>query len=114
MSGNLYAAHNQWMNRPPDERFSDLDTLLAFTEGLGTASEERVRDLADVHVDTSEQFGIAVNGHGEPGLLTNWAFNQLCTSVGAPAKYLRSSPPHTMVECSRCGLASPSASILLF
>lgn len=104
MTQNLYDAHRQWHTRPPDERFADLDSLQAFTSRLKAASQERVTELVDLHLDVTDRLGIALNGHEEPALLTNWSFNQLCTSIGAPARYLRTLPPHTVIECMRWGL----------
>lgn len=104
MSSNLYDAHRQWCIRPPDERFHDLDSLQIFTQRLKDASEEKVRGLPEVHLDVTGHSGIALNGSEEPAILTNWSFNQLCTAVGAPAKYLRTLPPETVIECLRHSL----------
>ncbi len=104
MSHNLYDAHRQWCTRPPDERFADLDSLLGYTSRLKTSSQERVTELVDLHIDVTDRLGLALNGTEEPALLTNWSFNQLCTAIGAPAKYLRSLPPRVVIECMRWGL----------
>ena len=104
MTRNLYDAHRQWLTRPPDERFADLDSLAAHTQRLKSVSQESIRHLGDIHPDVTEGLGIAVNGSEEPALLTNWSFNQLCTVIGAPAKYLRTLPPHTATDCLRHGL----------
>lgn len=104
MTHNLYDAHRQWCTRPPDERFADLDSLLAYTSRLKASSQERVTELVDLHIDVTDRLGLALNGTEEPALLTNWSFNQLCTAIGAPAKYLRSLPPRVVIECMRWGL----------
>ncbi len=104
MSQNLHDAHRQWCSRPPDERFADLDSLLAHTSKLKTSAHERVAELVDLHIDVTDRLGLVLNGSEEPALLTNWSFNQLCTAIGAPAKYLRSLPPRVVIECMRWGL----------
>ncbi|MDX9859243.1 MAG: hypothetical protein RBT76_15775 [candidate division Zixibacteria bacterium] len=104
MTHNLYDAHRQWCTRPPDERFADLDSLREYTSRLKAASHERVTELIDLHIDVTDRLGLALNGTEEPALLTNWSFNQLCTAIGAPAKYLRSLPPRVVIECMRWGL----------
>ncbi len=113
MSHNLYDAQRQWFSRPPDDRFADLDSLLAYTQRLKSASRESVRNLCDVHVDVTPRLGIALNGEESPALTTNWSFNQLCTALGAPAKYLRSLPPHVVVECLQFGLGGRDAEVKL-
>jgi hypothetical protein len=109
MTQNLYDAHRQWHTRPPDERFADLDSLQAHTGRVKVSSQERVTELVDLHLDVTDRLGIALNGHEERALLTNWSFNQLCTAIGAPARYLRTLPPHTVVECMRWGLGDRDA-----
>ena len=59
------------------------------------------------------RLGIALNGEESPALTTNWSFNQLCTALGAPAKYLRSLPPHVVVECLQFGLGGRDAEVKL-
>ncbi len=113
MSNNLYDAHRQWFTRPPDERFASLEDLLAYTIKLKAASSECVRNLCDMHIEVTDQLGIALNGTDALALLTNWSFNQLCTAVGAPAKYLRSLPPQVVTDCLRFGVGSKDADVKL-
>jgi len=113
MSSNLYDAHRQWCIRLPDERFHNLDSLHAFTQRLKDASEEKVRKLPEVHLDVTGQSGLALNGSEEPAILTNWSFSQLCTIAGAPAKYLRTLPPETVIECLRHSLSQRETQVKL-
>ena len=109
MSRNLCDAHRQWCTRPPDERFADLDSLLAFTQRAKAASTESTRNLHEIHLEVTDQDGIVLNGSEHPAMLNNWSFGQLSTAVGAPAKYLRTLPPDTVVECLRHGLGNRNA-----
>jgi len=104
MGSNLYAAHRQWAVRPPDERFPNLEALREFTKFRKTASLEFHRDLQQIKVSVSPEEAIAINGSSEPAIVSNWAFGQLCSSVGAPARYLRTLPPEIVLECLNHGL----------
>lgn len=101
---NLYDAHRQWLVRPPDERFPDLDALYAFTNQRKGQSSEEVRNLHHVGLTVTPDSAIAVNGDSPPAYLTNWAFTQLGTAVGAPPRYLRTLPPEMVCDCLDYGL----------
>lgn len=45
-----------------------------------------------------------MNGNSPPAKLSHWAFGQLCYSVGAPAKYLRTLPAEMARDCLSHGL----------
>ena len=47
---------------------------------------------------------IIVNGNSPGAKLSHWAFGQLCYSVGAPAKYLRTLPAEMARDCLSHGL----------
>ncbi|MEW6049529.1 MAG: DUF932 domain-containing protein [Candidatus Zixiibacteriota bacterium] len=112
---NLYDAHSQWLTRPADERFPDLTALHAFTQRRREESSEDARHFAHVHLAVTPEGAVAVNGETPPAYLTHWAFSQLATAVGAPARYLRSLPPQTVCDCLTHGLArSPERCKLLF
>lgn len=44
-------AHNQWANRPADQRFTSLDSLREFTESRRTLCREAVKDITDLHAE---------------------------------------------------------------
>lgn len=102
---NLYDAHTQWLRRPVDERFADLEALHASTQRRREVSSEVARDLRHLHVDVTPDGAVAVNGETPTAYLTHWAFSQLAATVGAPARYLRSLPPQTVRDCLTHGLA---------
>lgn len=101
---NLYAAHRQWAERPPDERFADLDALYRFTRQRRERSSEEAMQLQHVHLTVTPDEAVAVNHNTPVAYLTNWAFGQLATVVGAPARYLRTLPPNMVRDCLTHGL----------
>lgn len=104
MSTNLYDAHRQWAIRPEDERFENLQALYDFTRSRKHASEEQVRRLYQTELCVTPERAIAVNGKSEPAELSNWAFGQLSTMLGAPAKYLRTLPAEMARDCLQYSL----------
>jgi hypothetical protein len=95
---NLYAAHNQWINRPADERFWSLDDLLAHSRAERRASHESRTAIKDLRAEA-----VRVAGYDSPDLrlvagsedalgMTHWSFGQLCAASDAPASYLRRLP----------------------
>ncbi len=101
---NLYDAHRQWAIRPPDERFDSLESLYAAVNARRHASHEQVRTVREIDIKTLGDGALAINGATPPAMLTNWSFGQLCSMVGAPARYLRSLPPELATLCVRHAL----------
>lgn len=101
---NLYEAHRQWLVRPADERFPDLHALYDFTRRRREESSEDARQLRHVALTVTPQGAVAVNGETPPAYLTHWAFGQLASAVGAPARYLRTLPPEMARDCLSHGL----------
>ena len=95
---NLYAAHNEWMTRPADERFWSLDDLLAHSREERRASVESRTAIDDIRAEAVEVAGYdspdlrLVAGGGDALSLTHWSFGQLCTTADTPASYLRRLP----------------------
>jgi hypothetical protein len=104
MPQNLYEAHRQWATRAADERFTDLDSLLAFTEKRKNSSSEEYHFLNNISLGITDDGGMTINGRVTPSYLSNWAFGQLCRSIGAPAGYLRTLPPNLARDCLQNGL----------
>jgi hypothetical protein len=92
---NLYAAHNQWMTRPADERYWSLEELLAHSRAERHASHESRTAIEDIRAEAVRVAGYdspdlrLVAGCGDPLSLTHWSFGQLCAAADAPASYLR-------------------------
>src|SRR6202171_1574509 len=88
-----YTAHREWARRPPDERFTSVETLWDTAPGSPSRTEER--DIATVDLRTEAVATDALALHeasGRPAALTHWSFEQLATISGAPPKYLRTLP----------------------
>jgi hypothetical protein len=101
MTKNLYTAHNQWANRPADQRFQTLQALLAAVNHRRNLS--RTEDVAIGKVEAAvhqiDGKDTIILNHGvkmvEP---SNWSFGQLAATVKAPASYLRTLPPALAVD----------------
>jgi len=101
----LFKASNQWANRPDDERFASLQELHdAVSTYRGTAREATV-PFNTLRVEAQDGDVKLVGKSNTPARLTNWAFGQLATSVGAPANYMRSLPATLAVQNLNHGLA---------
>lgn len=108
MTVNLYEAHQQWASRPADERFSSLEDLAAHVGAKRDGSRDEVVNIRDLHVAVEGEHGIGLNHHHPTALFTHWAFGQLCTTVGAPARYLRTLPAELAGDCLRQGISRSS------
>jgi hypothetical protein len=104
MSKNLYDAHKQWAQRPPDERFPTLEALKEFTGQRKSCSLEEIRTLKGLRIYGTHGGALTLNGSLQPSLLTNWAFSQLCQQVNAPAGYLRTLPAEMTAQCLEHGI----------
>lgn len=105
MTVNLYEAHQQWASRPADERFSSLEDLAAHVRARRDGSREEVVNVRDLHVAVEGEHGMGLNHHHPTALFTHWAFGQLCTTIVAPARYLRTLPAELAGDCLRQGLS---------
>lgn len=106
VSKNLNVAHNEWKNRPADQRFTSLTALHAHCAGI--ADRSRQRDIAINELEliadpmNSDQLQIGTrNGVAE---FTNWSFGQAAQLAGAPAQYLRALPAPLAADCLSYGL----------
>ncbi len=105
MPENLYEAHRQWAIRPADERFPNIESLLAYTETQKGISKQEIRQMNSMRLGFTTDGGITINGSSEPLYFSHWAFGQLCSLMEAPAKYLRTLPAHMVRDCLHYGLA---------
>lgn len=97
MKGTLISdAHNQWANRPADERFETLAALHAHV------SKRRNDSFEHGEVPISRMNAVAQDGKmyiGSSGSvsatmeLNNWSMSQLCSRVGAPRDFLAKLTP---------------------
>ena len=109
MAQNLMIAHTQWANRPADQRFTSLADLYAAVHNRRMASVEANRPLIDITAEVLPQDQGASIVLARPGATrkvepSHWAFGQLATTIGAPARYLRSLSPQLAVDNLNYGI----------
>lgn len=97
MSTNLLDAHNQWRNRPADQRFETLQALRDSVHSRRLRSRATDIDCSKLAVE-DRNGRLVVNSEIQPSEPTHWAFGQLATQVKAPASYLRTLPMDLVVR----------------
>lgn len=114
-------AANQYATRPKDERFPNVEALIANAMHDKTYSQEvsyNLKDLRAVTVQgtignptesTPNHDRLMLASPRAQAELTHWSFGQLARTIGAPANYLRSLPPHIAADCINHGLQSSPA-----
>ncbi len=114
---NLTQAHAQWAKRPADERFWNLDEMLVATHASAEASREVERNYADCEVSATTSNRLLMDvGEDRSVEVGNYAFRQMCRTLGAPAQYLAELPAHLTAEClnrNRLDSASRGQRVLL-
>lgn len=101
----LFKANKQWSTRPKDERFTSLQALYDATRGYYNSAVERGVNFADLRAEAIDGEVQIVGRRNNPAKLTNWAFGQVCSRLGAPASYLRDLPATLAVQNLNHGLA---------
>lgn len=102
----ITSARNQWMNRPADQRFDSLESLLASVENRRANSREYRIDDARQCIAVADSGGIALSGRSSRAILTHWSFGQVAARIGAPAAYLRNLPADLCEKNLNFGLDS--------
>eukprot|EP00873_Tetraselmis_striata_P030713 jgi/Tetstr1/450977/TSEL_038013.t1 len=87
---------SEWFSRPDDERYLSLTELYAAVKTRADRAKARTVESRAVRVEASresaERLSLIVPGKDQPVAPTHWSFGQLCSLVGAPARYLRELP----------------------
>lgn len=87
---------SEWYSRPDDERFLNLNDLLAATRARAEGAHVRTVRSDEVRLEATradpESLTLIVPGRADPVAPTHWSFGQLCGLVGAPSGYLRQLP----------------------
>ncbi len=82
--------------RPDDERYLSLTELYDAVKSRADRAKARTVESRAVRVEASrddaERLSLIVPGQEQPVAPTHWSFGQLCSLVGAPARYLRDLP----------------------
>lgn len=102
----LFKAHNQWANRPDDERFGSLQELYTACKGYADMAREREVNVQDLRVEANLGDVEIVGKSGITAKVSNWAFGQLAARIAAPASYLRTLPATLAAQNLNHGLAA--------
>lgn len=89
----LKIAHNQWANRPADQRFQTLEALREHTEKRRSLSREAVKNITDLRAEVHD--GGLMIGNGNRMEPTNWSFGQFAGLLKAPPAFLQTLTPQT-------------------
>ena len=105
-SMNIDTAQQQYYNRPKDERFESLDALITAAQYDKDHSREVTYNLRDLRAVTTNQERPELRIESPKGraTLSHYAFGQVCTDIGAPARYLRSLPADLVAQNLNHGL----------
>lgn len=82
-------ASRQWATRPWDQRFTSLDDLITELSERTAASDSRDVLMSSLMPTISHDGRLLVTAGGLDVEPTHYAFSQLCSEIGAPAKFLR-------------------------
>lgn len=103
----LTKASREWSSRPADERFSSLAALhQAVSTFRAQAKEAPEVPYATLRTVAEDGDVLLVGKADKPARMSNWAFGQLASRVGAPAGYLRGLPATLAVQNLNHGLAN--------
>ncbi|WP_142848013.1 DUF932 domain-containing protein [Telmatospirillum sp. J64-1] len=93
---NIGRVSSEWFSRPDDERYLSLTELYDAVKARADRAKARTVESRAVRVeatrDNTERLSLIVPGQEQPVAPTHWSFGQLCSLVGAPARYLRELP----------------------
>jgi hypothetical protein len=101
---DLYNASNQWITRPPDQRFWNLEDLHGAVRAHRDSAAIGRSDYRALAVAPEASEVALVGANGGHARLTHWAFGQLCARIGAPAAYLRTLPTELVCQNINHGL----------
>lgn len=89
----LFAACNQWMTRPADERFWNLaDMEKATGDWQKRAITSQPTPFSTLRTEVQDGELCLTGRTGKLAPFTNYGFGQVCTLSGAPAKFMRELP----------------------
>jgi len=97
---NLYTASSQWANRPDDERFKSLASLLRYAKLKRERARYKVVLFDDFGVEADGDDVIMTKGRSKIKF-TNWSFAQFCARMKVPPKFLSELPAELAVDVLR-------------
>lgn len=97
-------AHQNWLSRPAEERFTSLPEMAAKFHAQRAISRAAVVSSRHLRAVPTAADGLVIEGPAGQGFApTNWAFGQAAQLVGAPAAYLRTLPAPVVADCLNYG-----------
>lgn len=105
----LFKAHNQWKNRPSDERFTSVQDMHNACQGYRDASKTANVPYNALRVEAQDGDIKLVGKTGVPAALTHWSMGQICQQASAPAAYLRTLPATLAAQNINHGLKERAA-----
>lgn len=103
-STTLTQAHEQWRERPADQRYETLEALLAATREYKSRSIDGRGKLSAFTAGSADGKLYVQGASGSKATPTHWAFAQLCARAKAPPSYLRELPTEIVASCLNHGL----------
>lgn len=102
----ITTAASQYANRPKDESYPDLASMIAAAEYERIHSKEVGYNLRDLSVvaDAGINRGIRLQSPKGAATVSHYAFGQLARMIGAPAGYLRSLAPSITADALNYGI----------
>lgn len=100
----LFNAHNQWANRPDDEKFDSLEAMYDATRAYAQSAAEAVVPWSSLRAEAVGDDLVVVGDSGAPARLTHYAFGQMASKIKAPASYLRTLAPTLAAQNLNYGL----------
>ena len=84
-------AHTQWANRPADERFGSMGSMLEFAKKKRAHATQAIRPWNKLRVDhDGENVFLKIGSKQIP--FTHWSFHQLCARSNAPHNWISRVP----------------------
>jgi len=110
----LFHANRQWAERPPDERFWNVEEMAEACIGYAKNAREAETPFNRLTCVAGENENIMVQGPERiPATLTNWSFKQLSARAGAPAEYLQKLPVKLATGNLNFGLSHSRSTALM-
>ena len=85
----LFSAHNQWKNRPDDERYENIRDMHTDAVAFKEAAREIEVPFEDLRIEADNGEIRLAGRKGNGARLSWWAFAQICRLVGFPVEVLR-------------------------
>lgn len=100
----LTKAHNEWANRPADQRFGSLQAMHERAMQHRTSAAVAEIKTKALRVAAENDRLLLTGPKGQTADLTNWTFGQIAEKAKAPATYIKTLPANVAADCINIGL----------